>query len=311
MNLDKEFKIGLLTTISLLILYLGFNFLKGKELLAKTNTYYAVYKDAQGLTTSSRVLLNGCPVGIVKSIDIVPDKNYQVEVALSVQKQIQLTDQTSAKLVSNNILGNKIIELVIKEGKPLQNKEELKGEIEQDFQAIFMESTLPTLQDAKAISELANRFMHNLVDNTERINNIFSNLETAARQMRQAITINQKDLGTISKNLADITQTLSDQEIGVKPLFTKLNQLATDVGQMKLPDIAVRLEHILAMLETGGLNDNLNQVLASLDNLLADIRQYPSRYVHFSVFGKRHKVRPDYARKKIATAQEIQTNNIK
>jgi phospholipid/cholesterol/gamma-HCH transport system substrate-binding protein len=292
MDINKEIKVGLLATTALLIIYLGFNFLKGKEIFAKTNTYYAIYSNAQGISTSSKVMINGCPVGMVHSVDIIPDQAYNILVGISISRDIKLTDKSIAKLATNNILGNKIIELLIKEGNTLHQGDTIQSQVDQDFQAVFLESTLPTLQDAKAISELTNRFMHNLVDNTDRINSIFTNLETAARQMREAISINQKDVGTISKNITEITEAISDQTVGIRPLLSKMNQLSDDVGSMKLNDLATRVDHILARFEEGTLHNNLNLALVSLDDLLIDLRQQPNRYVHFSVFGRRPSLAP-------------------
>jgi phospholipid/cholesterol/gamma-HCH transport system substrate-binding protein len=305
MNFNKEFKLGLLTTFTLLILYLGFNFLKGKKVLANNHIYYVRYENAQGLTNSSKVMLNGCPVGKVQSVAIMPDKDYVVQVELAIRKDIKITEQTIAKLASNNILGNKVIELIVQEGKPLQSKGMLQSVVEQDFQALFKEHTVPTLQDAKAISELAGQFMQTLVENTDRINNIFNNLELAAQQMRDAISFNQKDLGIISKNITEVTQVLADQEIGIRPLIKKMNQLALEIECMELRNLSVKIDHILANLASGTLHNSLNQVLVSLDDLLIDFKNYPSRYIHFSIFGRRPKKNLNYARKFISTKAEV------
>ena len=45
MKISNETKVGVLTIISLTILILGFNFLKGKDVLKKRKKIYAVFKD--------------------------------------------------------------------------------------------------------------------------------------------------------------------------------------------------------------------------------------------------------------------------
>lgn len=59
----KEIKIGLLTLISLIVAYLGFNYLKGSDLIDEGMTYHAVYKNVDGLHVGSKVVLNGLPIG--------------------------------------------------------------------------------------------------------------------------------------------------------------------------------------------------------------------------------------------------------
>lgn len=286
MKLGKEAKIGLFATTALVILYLGFNFLKGKAVFNHTHTYYAIYNHAKGLRTSGSVLLNGLHVGKVSTIDILPDKDYSVLVTLAVDKNIKLTDATVAKLVSDNLLGDKVIELSIKDGNPLQNRDTILGQAEQDFKKVFTEQTLPMLQDTKAIAVLTNQFMANLVENTERINATFANLEVITQKLRQAVTTNQTVLNTIGKNIAEASSMLSDREIGLEPLLTRLNQLANEVEAMKIKDMAVKLDNILGKLADGTLHDKLNHILIELDKLLVDLRTNPSRYVHFSIFGR-------------------------
>ena len=286
MSLNKEIKVGLLATSALLIIYLGANFLKGKEIFAKTNTYYVVYDHAKGLNTSGRVTLNGCPVGMVQSIDLLADTCYQVLVTLSINKDIPLTDQSIAKQVSTNLLGNRGIELLMEQGKILHNRDTLQGQLEQDFQETFIESTLPTLSDAKSITLLTNQFMHNLVDNTARINRIFANLETASKQMQNMLTLNEKELSMIVKNMVEISQAFSDQEIGIRPLLYKIHQLSDELQAKKLSNLFTKMDIILDKMGNTTIPSNLNQMLLSLDNLLVDLRTSPNRYMHFSIFGR-------------------------
>jgi phospholipid/cholesterol/gamma-HCH transport system substrate-binding protein len=67
-KISKEVKVGLLAIVSGVVLYLGFNFLKGVDFLSPNNSYYAVYDNVDGLTVSNPVTLNGLAVGRVKEI---------------------------------------------------------------------------------------------------------------------------------------------------------------------------------------------------------------------------------------------------
>lgn len=287
MSLNKETKIGLLATTALVIIYLGLNFLKGREIFASTNTYYTVYGNAKGLSISEPILLNGLNVGRVKAISRLPDKDYSVLTTLAIDKDIKLTDATIAKLVSNNLLGKRAIELVLKDGNLLQDRDTIPSQVEQDFKEIFMESALSTLHNAKYVTLLTNQFMTNLVQNTDRINTILANLEAATQKLQQGITTNQKQLNTIGKNIAEVSSTLSNKETGVKPLLARLNQLSNEVEGIKVKHIAEKLNNILGMLEDDALHSNLNQALMDLGKLLADLRINPSKYVHFSIFGNK------------------------
>ena len=63
MKISNETKVGILTIVALVLLILGFNFLKGKNLFTKQNQLYAVFAELGSLKKSNEVKINGLPVG--------------------------------------------------------------------------------------------------------------------------------------------------------------------------------------------------------------------------------------------------------
>ena len=68
MKISREFKIGLLFIVGLVLLFWGFNFLKGKNLFSEERVYYGVYPEINGLKKANKVTINGLEVGMVKDI---------------------------------------------------------------------------------------------------------------------------------------------------------------------------------------------------------------------------------------------------
>ncbi|MHB9147238.1 MAG: MlaD family protein [Candidatus Amoebophilus sp.] len=285
MSLSKEVKVGLLVTTTLIVVYLGFNYLKGKNLFSNSKVYYAIYNDTKGLNTASEVLLNGVSIGKIRQINMLPEEGYKVRVTLEINENIKLTNTTVGKLVSSNLLGDKIIELHIKEGELLQCYDIIISETEQDFQTMFAESTVPALNDARALTALTNKFMQNLVENTDRINSIFTNLEKTSQELRQAVNSNKHDLKKISRNVAEISSSLSDPDIGIRPLLVRLKKLSHDIEGIHINELTLKINNILSKLEDGILYGHIDQTIVDLDRLLIDFRNHPSRYVQFSIFG--------------------------
>ena len=91
MKISKEFKVGLLAVVSIAILYLGFNFLKGSDLFSPNNTYYAVYDNIDGLNVSNPVLINGFSVGRVSDIEILQQQGNTLLVSLDINKNQFIT----------------------------------------------------------------------------------------------------------------------------------------------------------------------------------------------------------------------------
>ncbi|MCG8340398.1 MAG: MlaD family protein [Cytophagales bacterium] len=310
MKLSKEVKVGLLATIALTSLYLGFNFLKGRALFSSRNTYYVIYDSSEGLAVSNPVIINGFSVGIVKDIKLLQDEDFKIIVAFEVKKEIKVTDATIAKLISSSLWGGKAIELIIsKAGNPLQNHDTIPGAIEKDVTDIFKESAVPVLKNANATILLLNDFITNLSNNKEEVNATFSNLEEATRRLKEIISVNQGNFNTISKNLAKLSTAFFDEKNGLTSLLAKLNRLAGEVEEGRIKKMVEKLSNMLAYIEEAlgkanegegtlgkllyndSLYTNLNNTLADLDKLLIDLRENPKRYIHFSVFGANKKNR--------------------
>lgn len=74
---NKEFKVGLFAAVALVLLYFGFNFLKGIDFFSTTEKYYAVYDNIDQLAVSNPVLINGFAVGRVSRIAIMQSKGLK------------------------------------------------------------------------------------------------------------------------------------------------------------------------------------------------------------------------------------------
>jgi len=67
----QEIKIAVLAIVSLFLIVWGINFLKGKNIFSKQNTYYGIFDNAQGLMPANTVYINGVNVGIVDEIQLI------------------------------------------------------------------------------------------------------------------------------------------------------------------------------------------------------------------------------------------------
>ncbi|MBP6094693.1 MAG: MCE family protein, partial [Cytophagaceae bacterium] len=85
---SNELKVGFLALLAFLILYFGFNFLKGNDVFSSSNIYYVTYDNVDGLTSSNQVLLNGIEVGKVKKVELLPENGNKIKVTLRINKDL-------------------------------------------------------------------------------------------------------------------------------------------------------------------------------------------------------------------------------
>ena len=97
MKLSKEFKIGIITLLTLVGFFMLFNFLKGQNIFSSGRLFTVKYENVNGLAPSKPVSVNGLRVGQVKEIKIIDTaKPIYFEVVISVEKDIEFSKKTVA-----------------------------------------------------------------------------------------------------------------------------------------------------------------------------------------------------------------------
>ena len=68
--------------MAIVILYFGFNFLKGIDFFNTTKKYYAIYENVNNLAVSNPVQVSGYAIGRVSDIKIMDNKKHTVLVEM-------------------------------------------------------------------------------------------------------------------------------------------------------------------------------------------------------------------------------------
>lgn len=312
MTISKETKIGILALISFVILYLGFNFLKGKDFFTQENKYVVIFDNVEGLTAANQVSLSGMKVGRVKQVELLYDQANKVKVTLSIRKDLQLPAGTQAILASDGLLGGKLIK--IKMGRlgreTIQDGGSLVASSETGVTDLLKEKALPLIQNLDSLTKSL-RYVSKSFEGTGLLVNGFvrnsdRSLSTLSNSLNGTILENRNNLAGISSNMKTLSGNLIETERSIKPLIGKFNTMADSLNALKIGQALATtqkslegLQKIMQGLEAGqgsmgklikddSLYSNLNRSLADLDKLLIDFRVAPKRYVHLSVFGKKN-----------------------
>src|SRR5947207_15061313 len=100
MKISNEMKVGVLTIVALLLLILGFNFLKGNNVFSKNKRLYAVFFDIGSLDKSNAVKIRGLEVGSVYAIDATNKNVDGLAIASNWTKDINIKVNSSASIVA-------------------------------------------------------------------------------------------------------------------------------------------------------------------------------------------------------------------
>jgi phospholipid/cholesterol/gamma-HCH transport system substrate-binding protein len=307
---SNELKVGFLALLAFLILYFGFNFLKGNDVFSSARIYYVEYENVDGLMVSNQVMVNGIEVGKVKKVEIQPSKANKILVTLRLSQDIVIPDKTVAVLSDGALLGGKIIRLRLEGKGNLAEDSFLKGETEVGVTALLKERAIPVIANADSLlvsfRQISTKFDHTgtylntlLKTSNETVSNINGSVNGV-------VADNRANIAQISSNMKTLSSDLIETEKQLRPLLTKFNTVADSLNALKLGKTlrevdatVVSLKKIVQGIERGEgsagkliKNDSLylglNKTLIDLDKLLLDFRLQPKRYIGISVFGKKN-----------------------
>ena len=306
--MSKEFKVGLLTVVALVIFYIGFKFLKGIDLFDPTNTYYAYYEDVDGLQVSNPVIINGLQVGRVNEILLEQDgAKTRMRVSLDIDEDLVLYEGTEALLIDQNpVLGGKAIILNIKEnGSALEEEAVLAGKRDKALADILKEKADPIVANVDTTLTRVNNILSDLGSSGSQVELALTDFQLTAQELKLLVRENRKDINALTRNLLLLGQTLNDPETGIAPFLLNLNQMADSLNNGQLTatlnqanQAVANLQQLTAgiqqgegsigkLLQNDSLYFNLNSSSQSLNELLLDMKANPDRYINikFSLIG--------------------------
>ena len=307
---SNELKVGFLALLAFLILYFGFNFLKGNDVFSSARIYYVEYENVDGLMVSNQVMVNGIEVGKVKKVEIQPAKGNKILVTLRFSQDIVIPDKTVAVLSDGALLGGKIIRLRLEGKGNLPEDSFLKGETEVGVTALLKERAIPVIANADSLlvsfRQISDKFDHTgtyLNTLLKTSNETVSNINGSVNGI---VADNRTNVAQISANMKVLSADLVETEKQLRPLLTKFNTVADSLNALKIGKTlkevdatVLSLKKIVQGIERGEgsagkliKNDSLylglNKTLVDLDKLLLDFRLQPKRYIGISVFGKKN-----------------------
>lgn len=320
MKIRKEFYIGLVATFTLVGVYLGFNFLSGKDIFNRNTKYVVVYEKIAGLSVSNSVHLNGFKIGMVSDLELMQDDSLaRILVELSIDKNIKLPKNSVAKIESDFLGLNTISIIKGSSDEIAQEGDTLHAAIATTIQEEVSTQMLPIKAKTEnmlasldsvleAIKYVFNKETQKTLANTfQRIQSTIENIDHASSTLDTMITGQKGDFEQIFANLTAITNNINDNNEKISLIIQNFADISDSLAQVdikKTIDKADKaLENFASISEKinsgdGSLslllnNDTLYRQLESasheLDKLLEDMKLHPKRYVHFSVFGKSDK----------------------
>ncbi len=327
MKIRHEVTVGALTFLGIVLMILGYNYLKGNEIFSKNYFYQINFANTTGLYPANSVVINGLEVGRVKEIRLAQDTKNQVIVTISLPKDLKIPEDSKFTIESLDLLGKKAISIV--RGISASNMSEdiiYQGTVPADMFSAITDQLTPIAEKADkllvtldtmindvhiAIGKGENSALKKTMDNVsatlENANKVLGEVSALFAQQKTSIESIIKNADGVMANTNEITKKIADNSQSIDNILKNFETLSNKVSQADIENTInsakTTLEEVstlLAAINEGqgtlgkiakdeNLYHSIDSTINSLNSLLKDFQANPKRYVSFSLIERKNK----------------------
>ena len=283
MKMKREVQIGLLTIVALAICYVGINFLKGIEIFKKSTTYYAHFDNLSSVTVATPVIVSGFKVDYLRG--------YGATVELALDPHVRITRESLIKIKVNPLSGSELVLSIADSTKRYLNEGDTIPSVSPtgDLLSVATEQILPAVNNMMPTIN-ATLVRLNTLLNDKQIDTMLMSLAASTAQLNGMMA----NLNRTSSSLAPVVSNVEGLTSNLNTFSRQLTAVQLDSMLLALQKTTDQLQQVSAQLRsrdnTAGLllNDpslynRLDSLVGSADKLMRDLKEHPTRYVHFSV----------------------------
>lgn len=315
MKIKTEYKVGLIGLITILVLYFGIMFLKGKDIFNVETSYYTVFDDVSGLYKSNYIYLNGMKVGYIKDITMLDQNAKKFLVWIAVTSDVKIPVDSKVAIFASDILGSKALKINM--GMSRENfhkKDTIPSGIENGMLdqlannlapiAVKLNNVMTTFDSIlTGVNNVMDRkTQENIMLTMESIKNTAENVENISLNLDKIIDSEQAKIKTILTNAESITCNLKENNAALTNAINNFSNISDTIAKANLgatiteTNLSLKnLSNILKAIENGEGNagllikddklyKNLESSTKSLDLLIEDIKANPRKYIKLSIF---------------------------
>lgn len=309
MKISNETKVGILAVLAIVLLILGYSYLKGERVFAQDRTFYAEYYNVSGLNTSDDVIFRGLSIGKIQSIELLPKEEKAIRVGFNIGEPIDIPINSEARIVNSDLLGDKALELILGDATEIANEgATLSGTVEQSLSQQIEEQLLPVKTRIEGLIASIDSVITRVngifdVDFQGKVDEYQVSIEAAIKNIRNitesvdAIVSNEATkIDTVMTNVKVISQAIADNEQALRNTFANLETITDSIAKINLVHTFAQLDSVTAdlamitskvksgdgnlamLINEKELYQNLESISKNLELLLEDIRKKPGRY---------------------------------
>ncbi len=316
MKISNETKVGILATFAIVIIILGVNFLKGKNVFSRNINLYAKYPSVEGLAASNPVIMHGLKVGQVDDLELMekPEGDKRIKVKFHIYGDVEIANNSVARIISSDLLGSKAIELIPGNGSKLAGRNDtLPGEIELSLTASISKVVAPVQEKVEKlvgsidtiVSGLNSVFNENtqsdLRTSFHSIKLTLGNVEGTTKTLDRFVNSETGRLSAILANVNSISSNIKNNNAAITNAINNFSGISDSLRSANLKQTLLeansavtKFSAIVSKIEKGEgsvgllmndrkLYDNLQSASKNMDRLMVDLKANPGRYINLSL----------------------------
>ena len=315
MKISNETKVGALTILALALLFIGFNYLKGRDVFSRTKKIYAVFTDLGSLEKSNEVKINGLPIGSVYEKEEKDKDVSAIVVTIQLTRDVNIP-KNSVAFISSSLVGSSYI--VIERGNSaemLQDGDTIMTRLETGILGDVKAQLDPTISSVRSLLDSLKKTLagvNQLLDaeNRDNLKQTIANLSAASASLNSLLDSENGSLARTLYNAEKFTASIKETDQDIKRTIQNTKKFSEQLASIPLKTTVDSLDQLISSLKTTmqavnsgqgtlgalvndrKLYDQLQQTILSAEILMDDLRAHPKRYVQVSVFGKKEKNPP-------------------
>ena len=301
-----EIKTALLVILGISLFIFGFSFLKRSSIFENNKIVHTIYDEVEGLVVGAKVTINGLVIGNVSMIDFLPGST-KILVSMRIDKDLNFSPNSKAVFYEAGLIGGKAISIepVFDSKNTIKNNDTIASDVKPGLTELINRQIAPLQEKIESmltsvdslfsgVSNVLNYETQNNLKNTlenlsQSVNNINMSSEALIEvidENRSSLNISFKNAANATKNINELTDSLS--KIDFTNTFNKLSESLNNINTI-LSKVENGEGTLGKFINSEELYQNLSQSSKELEELLSDLKANPSRYVQFSLFGKKQK----------------------
>ena len=212
--MNKELKIGFVAILSIAVLIIGVNYLKGLNVFDTSRDFYSKYDDIGGLKLGSAVFVNGYQVGMVSNVNLLANENQKLLVTVSIDQDFDIPKNTICKIVNQDLMGTKSVNLILgddvvfaKSGDTLIS--DMQGSLQDEVNAQILPLKIKTEELIGSIDSvmtiitvvLNKDARENLSNSLKSLDETFALMSQTMIKVDQIVDHNDESISSILENL--------------------------------------------------------------------------------------------------------------